>query len=243
MIYAKTRKKGLIEELSECGVSVPYKRVMEIQTQVTKQLCKIYQDQESVCPPRLLPSTFTVAAIDNLDHNPSSTTASRSFHGTGISIFQFPSNNGYIKELNLPPPEACKNVEMQLPAYYNTVEPTKSSLVSTPLQTINTSTLLEEFDFLRETRQWFENVQSELGDGNIHSVKRINWSAFHANKLINKAPICKAISVMMPLLQDEIATNAMVRHTMEIIEKVHKVLLICSSYNCIVTKIFIQATS
>ena len=28
------------------------------------------------------------AAVDNIDHNPSSSTATESFHGTGISIFQ-----------------------------------------------------------------------------------------------------------------------------------------------------------
>ena len=75
---------------------------------------------------------------------------------------------------------------MQLPAYYNTVEPTKSSLIITP--TINTSTLVESLDFLRDTRQ-FEIIQSELGDGNVDSVKRINWSAFHANELITKRPL------------------------------------------------------
>ena len=89
MIHSKTRKKGLIDELSTLGLSVPYKRVVEIQTNITKQLCKEYQDQETVCPPRLQEGLFTVTAIDNLDHNPTSTTASKSFHGTGISIFQY----------------------------------------------------------------------------------------------------------------------------------------------------------
>ena len=39
---------------------------------------------------------FTIGALDNLDHNPSSSTATTSFHGTGISIFQIPdeSNRG-----------------------------------------------------------------------------------------------------------------------------------------------------
>jgi len=32
-----------------------------------------------------------VGALDNVDHNPSSTTSVSSFHGTGISIFQFPT--------------------------------------------------------------------------------------------------------------------------------------------------------
>ena len=31
--------------------------------------------------------------MDNLDHNPTSATDQSSFHGTGISLFQFPTNN------------------------------------------------------------------------------------------------------------------------------------------------------
>ena len=34
---------------------------------------------------------FTTAAVDNIDHNPTSRTAQDSFHGTGISLFQHPS--------------------------------------------------------------------------------------------------------------------------------------------------------
>ena len=37
---------------------------------------------------------FTTAAIDNIDHNPSSTTAKESFYGTGVSLFQHPSFAG-----------------------------------------------------------------------------------------------------------------------------------------------------
>lgn len=39
-------------------------------------------------------SVFTTAAVDNIDHNPSSTTAKESFHGTAISLFQHPSFTG-----------------------------------------------------------------------------------------------------------------------------------------------------
>lgn len=39
---------------------------------------------------------FTIAAIDNVDHNPSSTTSEGSFHGTSISLVQIesPDNPG-----------------------------------------------------------------------------------------------------------------------------------------------------
>ena len=33
-------------------------------------------------------NVFTIGAVDNIDHNPSSGTSKGSFHGTGISIFQ-----------------------------------------------------------------------------------------------------------------------------------------------------------
>ena len=41
-------------------------------------------------PTQLRHGLFTAGALDNLDHNPSSTTAKDSFHGTGISFFSTP---------------------------------------------------------------------------------------------------------------------------------------------------------
>ena len=38
--------------------------------------------------PQLKGGLFTTAAVDNIDHNSSSTSAHDSFHGTGISLFQ-----------------------------------------------------------------------------------------------------------------------------------------------------------
>ena len=46
-----------------------------------------------VCPPNLLQGLFTAGAIDNIDHNTSSTTTTGSFHGTGISLFQHPNEH------------------------------------------------------------------------------------------------------------------------------------------------------
>ena len=36
---------------------------------------------------------FTTAAVDIIDHNPSSTSAHDSFHGTVISLFQHPDDS------------------------------------------------------------------------------------------------------------------------------------------------------
>ena len=46
---------------------------------------------------------FTTAAVDNIDHNPSSTTSSDSFHGTAISLVQHPT----VEETGI---DRCTNV-------------------------------------------------------------------------------------------------------------------------------------
>ena len=52
-------------------------------------------------PPKLRTNLFTTAAVDNIDHNPSSTTATDSFHGTGMSMFQHPTaeNEGQSRDV------------------------------------------------------------------------------------------------------------------------------------------------
>jgi hypothetical protein len=40
-----------------------------------------------VCPAVMRKGLFTTAAMDNIDHNPTATTATTSFHGTSISRF------------------------------------------------------------------------------------------------------------------------------------------------------------
>ena len=90
LIHSKTRKKELVDALFELGLCISYDRVMSISTSLGNNLCHQFEMEKTVCPPKLKGNLFTTAAIDNIDHNPSSTTAQDSFHGTGISLFQHP---------------------------------------------------------------------------------------------------------------------------------------------------------
>ena len=47
-----------------------------------------YESDEVVCPLFLRKNLFTTAAVDNLDHKPSSANAHDAFHGPGMSLFQ-----------------------------------------------------------------------------------------------------------------------------------------------------------
>ena len=85
----------MINKLANEGLPVSYQRVRE------------FQEEFQEFPPQLKQGLFTITAIDNIDHIPSSATASSSFHGTMISIFQQVTN------------ERCKNITLKLSADIN----------------------------------------------------------------------------------------------------------------------------
>ena len=124
MIHSKTRKRNIVDSLYDLGLSISYDRVMNISTDLGNKLCDYYQSVNVVCPPYLQKEVFTVSAVDNIDHNPSSTTAQSSFHGTGISMFQ--NNEGNMKNVEAPHllmTEECEKKLSNLPETYTEVQP------------------------------------------------------------------------------------------------------------------------
>lgn len=93
LIHAKTKKKDLVDKLYKLGISIPYLQVLELSTTLGNDVLSQYDQDRVVCPLSLKKKVFTTAALDNIDHNPSSMTAEGSFHGTGISLFQHISKN------------------------------------------------------------------------------------------------------------------------------------------------------
>ena len=59
-------------------------------TEISNAVIERYEREGVVCPAKLRNEIFTTAAVDNIDHNPSSTTSQGSFHGTAISLVQHP---------------------------------------------------------------------------------------------------------------------------------------------------------
>ena len=90
-VHALTRSKKLIQQLYQMGISISYDRIMEIEDWIATSACERFAEDGVVSPACLRKRLFTVGALDNLDHNPTSTTSLTSFHGTGISLFQLPT--------------------------------------------------------------------------------------------------------------------------------------------------------
>ena len=120
-MHATTRKKDVIEKLHNLGISISYKRVMELSTTLGNNLLTHYNTAKIVCPPTMKPNVFTTAALDSIDHNPGSTTAEGSFHRTGIFLFQHPTMKNPGVERDIGRTNSLKRKLLQLPAVYGNV--------------------------------------------------------------------------------------------------------------------------
>ena len=87
-VHAETRKRGLVDMLYDLGLGIGYARLLTISADIANSVCKKFEETEVVVPTKMLIGVFTTAALDNIDHNPSSTTACDSLHGTSISLAQ-----------------------------------------------------------------------------------------------------------------------------------------------------------
>lgn len=84
MLHCGTRQKKYVGKCHKLGLSISYERVLQLVNKTTNAICDKCKTDDIVCPPTLRSGLFIVAAADKIDHNLSSTSASSSFHGTGL---------------------------------------------------------------------------------------------------------------------------------------------------------------
>ena len=124
MLHASTRKRDLIDKLHKLGLSISYDRVLQISTELANTVCTLYEEGV-VCPPNLKKDVFTTAAVDNIDHNPSSTTASDSFQGTAVSLTNHLSDScpGVERDVVHGTLTSPSKTVMHIPSRYSTFPP------------------------------------------------------------------------------------------------------------------------
>jgi len=88
MLHAETRKKELVDKLYALGLCMSYDHLLQLSAGFSNNVHNNFDLATGVCPPGLQTGFFTTVAVDNLDHNPSSTTCASAFHGTAISVAQ-----------------------------------------------------------------------------------------------------------------------------------------------------------
>lgn len=90
-VYAKTRKRQLIDLLHENGMCISYDRVLEVSALLWESVVNQYVEDGVVCPPILRKGLFTTSAMENIDHNPTATTAQHML--SWYKYFHIPTSN------------------------------------------------------------------------------------------------------------------------------------------------------
>ena len=221
-------KKDLVDKLSHLGLCISYDRVLRLSAGFANSVCRRFEQEQVVCPPKLRTNLFTTAAVDNIDHNPSSTTATDSFHGTGIPMFQHPTaeNEGQSRDVVVIETSSTSKVINTLQESYTTVPPLILPS-STPVVPPQNGDLIGNDMSLPNAFQceksWLENVFEELTQGDVQKDEYISWAAYHAS-LHNELSQSISLGVMLPLFKEQAHSPVMIRHSMSVVRKAVKFL-------------------
>ncbi len=165
---------------------------------------------------------FTTAAVDNIDHNPSSTTPKESFHGTGISLFQHPTFEGEGVNRNITAggseSTGSKSVDF-LPHFYTDVPPVTGSIkkLSVPATSIKSLSRDTFKQHVEKEYLWLDHVRFVV-ESETETLEDTSW-AYHASQQPTEdRVICP--SSLLPLFLESAHTVAMIKHSMDVINNV-----------------------
>lgn len=96
--YGRGRDKASIDDMHRRGLSISSTRVMGVTSQLCRMVVQRAREENVVCPSNLKKGIFTAHAIDNFDVKGTSTMGHGEFHGTTISVFQFPEPGVHTEE-------------------------------------------------------------------------------------------------------------------------------------------------
>jgi len=228
MIHGHTRKREFVDILFDLGLSISYDRVLQISMDMAIAAAQQYEYDGAVCPLILRKNLFTTAAVDNLDHNPSSTTAHGAFHGTAISLFQnrVAESDGIMRHKAKLQPTNSKKEIPPLPESYTTLIPVsvKKKDPNIPVLDGTLTSAAQPVKFAIEEEKKWQKTTHRLVKEEVQSIDDpIGWAAFHANTQ-QPRDFDITITSLLPLFPDDSKSVAMIRHSIDVLHRAVQLL-------------------
>ena len=217
-VYLKSGKEELVSFLHREGLAISIDRLRTISVDLANSVIEFWNKIGVVVPLSMKTGYFTTHALDNVDHNPTSTTAKSSYHGTGISCTQHCADD----KINLP---LCTEVLSEsaigrqkvnsLPSYYTNLPEivlSKSEAAYVPKlnsdsHVVPASPSLKQL--LLGEYQWLDHAHQDISEW-------ISWAAYHAS-ISQSLTSAKCISQMLPLFPEYSNSPAMIYQGMTMI--------------------------
>ena len=220
MLHAQTRKKEVVDRMFNLGISMSYDRVLRLSAEIGNTICQHFHMEQVVYPPTMRSRVFTTAAVDNIDHNLSATTAKNSFHGTGISLQQHHTSvdAGLRREISIIGGNAGSRKVGPLSYIYTNVPPVASSVKQPVPKTSLTSLKRNDFKKYAEgDYRWLVNARYLIEQNSDKTSENISWAAYHSryqdpgDRIITR-------TALLPLFQVSAHTAAMIKHSMDVVK-------------------------
>lgn len=224
ILHHEKRAKTLINKFHSLGLCISYLRELEISTALGNRACDAFERDGVVVPRNIPKNQFVTMAVDNIDHNMSSTTSKASFHGTAVTVHTHPDSKEEVAAYTLDDSTDFGKQGWKLkplPGAYTTVEPVVENdkkKIKTPIFSPIADVALSEISTaLKAESDWIDLVESSLDNDSLKNLN-VNWSTFHSNlqdKDINPRTIG-----LLPLFQESAYTAPMIFHAMKICKQV-----------------------
>ena len=226
-LHLQTGRKSLINDFHQRGLCISYDRLRTLSTDIANSVIYHWEQIGVVVPPQAVKHVFTTGGYDNIDHNPSSTTATSALHGTCISIHQhFSLDTQNVENLDdiLNPDEMGKKNVRPLPNNYTdmdmNVSLSNNEVLYVPALMTNSHPIpatRSHTSIVRESYMWLERVRT-LSQQVIGPKEWISWAAYHANN--TKPPDTPPTkSYMLPIFTEPSNSPIMVWHGMKVLQR------------------------
>ena len=229
-LYSAIRSKTLTQIMFFMGITLSYSRILTFYDELSQSLKDLYRRSGNrLLPTPLRKGVFSVFSDDNIDKNASSATSVMNFHGTSVSIFQFPDgNNGDLrfcrpyaelsddekKEQHCTALREFMTVkEVHIPN--KVANPTSSKLFTKD----DEKTLEAEFDKgIQDENMWLSTVCQYLKNNpsENQAIKPLSWTAYHEIKKRDQGLNNKTTIVIFPVLTETTHTIEVQYHLMNI---------------------------
>ena len=216
-IHFESRSKSLIEKLNHLGLSISYNRILDIEDLQAHNICKQFELEGIVWPRTLQKNSVILGALDNIDHNTSSTTSEGHFHGSGISLMQpaITNEDPRLLSFNAGPFKGPP----KLPDDFTIVPAVALNNKKIEARVTTPEWSPQALDSSKAEWDWICNAMPLLEHEVLTKNDTLAWAAYHASlesKIVNST----AVIATLPLFFEKADSPAMVKHAMLLLKKV-----------------------
>ncbi|MES9882214.1 MAG: hypothetical protein ABW185_15180 [Sedimenticola sp.] len=220
-LHADDRLRRVIDTFHKLGLPVSYDRVCEVKLDMTRSVCKRFQEDGVVVPTNMRKHVFTTGDLDNIDSSKSSNMARSELHGTLMTLTNHLSldNQGVIRD-----PCIIDHTDTsvpELPASYTVVPPVElyagDIILAKSLATVRPGRECIPGAIVKE-QAWLETCTRLLEKDALDDRDTLTWAGFNSSLQSNEVVKPRAEIGMLPIFPEKAPTASMVKHGLTVIK-------------------------